>query len=108
LRHGQILSIVSPSITRISSSVLGALRAKNPRRSAAEKPFWGVPPTQVAEWAGHSVEVLLKIYAKCLDGGTAALRDRIEGALGLPAIQADPSVRAEATQTWARPRREQP
>jgi integrase len=24
----------------------------------------GVPPTQVAEWAGHSVEILLKIYAK--------------------------------------------
>jgi len=42
----------------------------------------GVPPTQVAEWAGHSVEVLLQIYAKCLDGGTAALRDRIEGGIG--------------------------
>jgi integrase len=27
----------------------------------------GVPPTTVAEWAGHSVEVLLRIYAKCLD-----------------------------------------
>lgn len=23
----------------------------------------GVPPTRVAEWAGHSVEVLLKVYA---------------------------------------------
>ncbi len=28
----------------------------------------GVPPTQVAEWAGHSVEVLLKIYAKVIAG----------------------------------------
>lgn len=28
----------------------------------------GVPATQVAERAGHSVEVLLKVYAKCLDG----------------------------------------
>lgn len=28
----------------------------------------GVPATQVAQWAGHSVEVLLKIYAKCIDG----------------------------------------
>jgi integrase len=28
----------------------------------------GVPPTQVAEWAGHSVEVLLTIYAKCIHG----------------------------------------
>jgi integrase len=28
----------------------------------------GVPPTQVAAWAGHSVHVLMRIYAKCLDG----------------------------------------
>lgn len=42
----------------------------------------GVPPTQVAEWAGHSVEILLKIYAKCLDGGRSELRRRIETALG--------------------------
>ncbi len=34
----------------------------------------GVPATDVAAWAGHSVEVLLKIYAKCLDGGAEALR----------------------------------
>ncbi|WP_433351402.1 hypothetical protein [Micromonospora sp. CA-111912] len=42
----------------------------------------GVPPTQVAEWAGQSVEVPLRIYAKCLDGGDAAIRQRIERALG--------------------------
>ena len=42
----------------------------------------GVPPTTVAEWAGHSVEVLLRIYAKCLDGGDALVRRRIESALG--------------------------
>ena len=28
----------------------------------------GVEATQVAAWAGHSVEVLLKVYAKCLHG----------------------------------------
>ncbi|MBA3488977.1 MAG: hypothetical protein H0T78_05420 [Longispora sp.] len=39
----------------------------------------GVPPVEVAVWAGHSVEVLLKIYAKCLDGSTDVLRRRIEG-----------------------------
>jgi integrase len=38
----------------------------------------GVPPTQVAEWAGHAVEILLKIYAKCLDGGSELLRQRIQ------------------------------
>jgi integrase len=31
----------------------------------------GVAPTRIAEWAGHSVEVLLSVYAKCLDGGEA-------------------------------------
>jgi integrase len=42
----------------------------------------GVYPTQVAEWAGHSVDVLPRIYAKCVVGqdefakrrGTEALR----------------------------------
>ena len=28
----------------------------------------GVAPAQVAEWAGHSVEVLFRVYAKCLEG----------------------------------------
>jgi hypothetical protein len=42
----------------------------------------GIPPADVAEWAGHSVEVLLKIYAKCLDGGKHLLRQRVQRALG--------------------------
>jgi integrase len=42
----------------------------------------GVPPTTVAEWAGHSVEVLLRTYAKCLDGGDALVRRRVQAALG--------------------------
>ena len=42
----------------------------------------GVPATTVAEWAGHSVEVLLRIYAKCLDGGDALIRQRVQAALG--------------------------
>lgn len=42
----------------------------------------GVPATQVAQWAGHSVEVLLKVYAKCLDGQDGAARRRVEEALG--------------------------
>jgi hypothetical protein len=41
-----------------------------------------VPATNAAEWAGHSVEVLLKIYAKCLDGGEAQMRDKVMKALG--------------------------
>lgn len=42
----------------------------------------GVPATQVAEWAGHSVEVLLKVYAKCLDGHDEMARRRVQEALG--------------------------
>ncbi len=42
----------------------------------------GVPPADVAAWAGHSIEILLKIYAKCLDGGAEQLRKRVEAALG--------------------------
>jgi integrase len=52
----------------------------------------GVPATQVAEWAGHSVHVLLKVYAKCIDGQDEAARRRIEAALKLaddPAPEGD-------------------
>jgi integrase len=42
----------------------------------------GVPAADVAAWAGHSVEVLLKIYAKCLDGDGEQLRQRVQTALG--------------------------
>jgi integrase len=42
----------------------------------------GVGPARVAEWAGHSVEVLLKTYAKCLDGEEDSALRRIGQALG--------------------------
>jgi integrase len=41
----------------------------------------GVPAAQVTEWAGHSVAVLLRVYAQCLDGQGDAARLRIETAL---------------------------
>jgi integrase len=42
----------------------------------------GVPPITMAEWAGHSVEVLLRIYAKRMHGSDALVRRRVEVALG--------------------------
>ncbi|MEV6629294.1 integrase [Actinoplanes sp. NPDC051470] len=42
----------------------------------------GISPTQVAEWAGQSPEVLWRNYAKCLAGGEAELRRRVEAAYG--------------------------
>lgn len=43
----------------------------------------GVPATQVAQWAGHSVEVLHRVYAKCVVGQQELARTRIEAALRL-------------------------
>jgi hypothetical protein len=37
--------------------------------------------SQAAEWAGHRVAVLLRIYAKCIEGQDKAARRRIEEAL---------------------------
>lgn len=56
----------------------------------------GVPSTQVAEWAGHSVAVLHQIYAKVIAGTETSSLDRIGQALGLPPAaterdQEDPS-----------------
>jgi integrase len=42
----------------------------------------GVPATTVAEWAGHSVAVLLEVYAKCLDGQEESARRSVTAALG--------------------------
>ncbi|HEV8566801.1 MAG TPA: hypothetical protein VGQ92_06835, partial [Actinoplanes sp.] len=42
----------------------------------------GISPTQVAEWAGQSPEVLWRNYAKCLAGGEAELQRRMEAGYG--------------------------
>ena len=41
----------------------------------------GVYPTQVAEWAGHSLDVLLRVYAKCVVGQDELAKRRISEAL---------------------------
>jgi len=41
----------------------------------------GVPATDVARRAGHSVEVLLRVYAACIDGEDELANTRISGAL---------------------------
>ena len=70
-----------------------ALTAEDYRSPLARRPYdlrhaclstWlngGVAPTQVAEWAGHSVEVLLRVYAKCLEGQHEIAKRRIAAAL---------------------------
>ncbi|MFF3442122.1 tyrosine-type recombinase/integrase [Streptosporangium sp. NPDC002721] len=48
----------------------------------------GVPAPQVAEWAGHSVNVLLRVYAKCIVGQDDHARKLIAEALK-PTREAD-------------------
>jgi len=78
----------------------------------------GVDPTQVAAWAGHSVQVLLQVYAKCIVGRDEIARRRIEIALdaGLTQTSQSPSqidpeagpARRSRPQTSPRILREQP
>ncbi|WP_216209133.1 tyrosine-type recombinase/integrase [Amycolatopsis aidingensis] len=42
----------------------------------------GVDPATVAEWAGHSLSVLMEIYAACLYGQEVVSRQRVQAALG--------------------------
>ncbi|MER5412900.1 tyrosine-type recombinase/integrase [Streptomyces virginiae] len=46
----------------------------------------GVPPAQVAEWAGNSVPVLLAVYARCVVGHLGDLKKRIEAGGDLPEV----------------------
>ena len=41
-----------------------------------------MPATQVPAWAGHSVMVLLRVYAQCLEGQDEVAMRQIEAALG--------------------------
>jgi hypothetical protein len=52
----------------------------------------GVEPTRVAEWAGHSVAVLLRVYAKCIAGQEATARHRVGLALVSLASVMGPAV----------------
>ncbi|MEU0113541.1 site-specific integrase [Streptomyces bobili] len=46
----------------------------------------GIPPAQVAEWAGNSVPVLLATYARCIEGQLPDLKRRLEAAGDLPEL----------------------
>lgn len=42
----------------------------------------GVEGPRVAEWAGHSLAILMRVYAKCIDGGELTARQRVQAAMG--------------------------
>jgi integrase len=64
----------------------------------------GVSPTEIATRAGHSVEVLLRVYAKCVHGQEEIANRRIEEILG---IQDEPTHVNEAAHKHE-PRTEKP
>jgi integrase len=43
----------------------------------------GVPATEVAAWAGHSVEMLMRVYARCMTGLEDVWITRMDGTLHL-------------------------
>jgi integrase len=55
----------------------------------------GVHAPQVAAWAGHSVHVLMKVYAKCIDGQEYAAKRRIEAALAIDDASEDEATSPE-------------
>jgi len=59
-----------------------------------------VPPARVAEWAGHSVEVLLRVYAKCVDGDDVTALRRIEATIGLELMPAEGPVEGQSGQNF--------
>jgi integrase len=69
------------ALTKSESASLLARRPYDLRHAAVST--WlnaGVPTPQVAEWAGHSMDVLLRVYAKCISGQQEEAKRRIEEA----------------------------
>ncbi|TCN39850.1 hypothetical protein EV644_10364 [Kribbella orskensis] len=76
---------------QVREDVLGIEAAKS--SPLAQRPYdlrhaavssWlasGVDAARIAEWAGHSLEVLLRIYAKVIDGQEEQALERIEAFL---------------------------
>ena len=48
----------------------------------------GIPPTEIAAWAGHSVEMFLRVYARCVAGMEDVWIARMEATLR-SAVQQD-------------------
>jgi hypothetical protein len=59
----------------------------------------GVPITEVARRLGHSVAVLLKVYANCVDGEEQTMNGRVESALGSDAGDGTLGTAADQSRT---------
>ena len=75
------LPVVEPVIESLHAVQLG-VRLKGLADVEDAIHAGGVPlSAEVANRAGHSVEILLRVYAKCIDGGEEAANRRIDEAL---------------------------
>jgi integrase len=99
-----------PSTTYMNAWRAARRAALSPREEAsalARRPYdlrhacvstWlnaGVPAPQVAQWAGHSVDVLLRIYARCIEGQDGVARARIAAALDSALQETDETADGE-------------
>lgn len=76
-------SLALENQSRLEASPM-ARRPYDLRHAAAS--LWlnaGVPATEVARRLGHSVAVLLKVYANCIDGQEDTVNQRIDAALSV-------------------------
>jgi hypothetical protein len=74
------------ALTKAQAASPLARRPYDLRHGAAS--LWlnvGVPPTEVARRLGHSVAVLLRVYANCVDGDQDVVNERIALALSASA-----------------------
>jgi integrase len=75
---------VAQTLAMTPEQVVSPLAARPYDLRHAAVSLWlngGVAAMEVANRAGHSVEVLLRVYAKCIDGGEEAANRRIDEAL---------------------------
>jgi integrase len=52
----------------------------------------GVPATEIAAWAGHSFEVLMRVYARCVAGLEDVWIARMNASLGRAPAEAPPQA----------------
>jgi integrase len=82
------------------SQVLSPLAARPYDLRHAAVSLWlnsGVPAPDVADRAGHGVDVLLRVYASCIDGTEDLANRRIEAGLVNRSVAVGPIERAGLT-----------
>jgi integrase len=67
----------------------------------------GVPPAEIAAWAGHSVDMLMRVYAKCMTGLEDVWIGRMTSALHLEDPPHDDDAQGAAKEDGANQEQEE-